>query len=44
MGFDEEGKRNDFNGRNSKKNDEEWRILEREMVFVAVLGEREGEK
>ena len=30
MGFDEEGKRKDFNGRNLKKNDEEWRVLERE--------------
>ena len=44
MGFDEEGKRNDFNGRNLKKNDEEWRILERGVVSVAVLGERRGEK
>ena len=44
MGFDEEGKRNDLNGRNLKKNDKEWRILERGMVFVAVLGERGGEK
>ena len=44
VGFDEKGKKKSLNGRNLKKNDEEWRILERGMVFVAVLGERGGEK
>ena len=44
MGFDEKGKKKSLNGRNLKKNDKEWRILERGMVFVAVLGERGEEK
>ena len=44
MGFDEKGKRKDFNGRNLKKNDEEWHFLEREMVFFVLLSERGGEK
>ena len=44
MGFDKKGKKNGFEWKKFKENDEEWHFLERKMVFFAVLSERGGEK
>ena len=42
--FYEKGKKKGLNGRNLKKNDEEWRFLDKERVVFAVLREMGREK